>query len=165
MLAFRGVQLSCKLKCAIHGAAWFALAWFGACSPSLAQDIRIRVIDVGRGRPAAKKRIRVDFSNEDPGRRPGPMLRTGRDGVATLHLNPPPPPRFFVVLETGGYTSWSACSRLDFQVNQVLLSGKVAERVPCNAPGAQPVYTVAPGEVVVFTKRYSWWDRFKEFPR
>jgi hypothetical protein len=50
-------------------------------------------------------------------------------------------------------------------VNQVLLSGKVAERVPCNAAGDQPVYTAAPGEVVVFTKRYSWWDRFKDFPK
>jgi len=165
VLVVSEVSMRSNVKRAVRAATWFMLASWGPYH-GLAQDVRIRVIDVGNGRPLAKKRIRIDFSNGYPEQRVGPLLRTGPDGVATLHLSQPLPQRLFVVVDTGGYTSWSPCSKLDFQVSQVLLSGKVAERTPCKTTlHDQLNYKAGPGEIVVFTKRYSRWNGWKDFPR
>ena len=132
-----------------------------------AEDIRIRVIDVKTGQPVGGKRIRVDSANGNPERRRGPVLRTGHDGVAGYHLEPPLPQSLFVVLDMGGYTSWAPCSHLDFLVSRVLQAGVVAEMFPnfCgDGKDRQRDYTATPGEIVVFTQRYSWWKRWKDFP-
>lgn len=142
--------------------AALAAAWAIGGYTCLAQEVRVRVIDVKSGRAVSGKRVRVDFQYNYPEVRQGPVLRAGADGVVALHLNPPLPKSLIVELTIG---NWVQCSSGLVQLSPVLDSGVVDENHCKPGPDQKQTYTANPGEIVVFTRHISRWERLREFPR
>ncbi len=150
------------------GTALLLCCTLGGCN-CLAQDVRVRVIDVKTGQAIGGKRIRIELGDDktrdtshllDP--RQAQDLKTGSDGVATFQLKPPLPKRLIVILAIG---SWTQCSPYSFPVDRVLKLGIVAENQCKPRTSKQQEYTTEPGEIVVFTQYINRLERLKEFPR
>ena len=128
-----------------------------------AQTVIVRAIDVKSLKPIKGKVIRMQFADFPP-----PQLRAGyvdretdRDGRAVFNLPSPLPARIIINIE---FANWRQCSPQAFlyDTRQVLRSGVVADD-RCTYDASES-FSARPGEIVVFARYVSLWERLRSFP-
>ncbi len=151
-----------------------------------AQTIRIKLVDGRNGRPMADKCINVWVGDRSaPKSRPLLETQTDKNGVANLHLTEqdaevskqsqqlacglqgvidPVVKYGDTVSIRAGYVScqphradYSWLAMLDLSAEEVLQSGIVTPNA-CGKAKASPT----PGEIVLFVRPLSWWEKLKE---
>jgi hypothetical protein len=121
-------------------------------------SISVRVLDAETGKPV--KGIWVSLDSEPQLKR---LLnaKTDSHGVAAFHLSGPLPER---VGPSVSPVEFGACSELEFVTDQVLTTGIVAGNT-CSGSKPKPYVTPEAGQLVVFGKRFTWWQKvLQELP-
>lgn len=144
----------------LAGAALLAAALSAVSLAQKGPSITVRVLNSENGKPLKGVLLLVDAPSNEP-RSPQYRLladaRTNANGVAIVHLRKPIPEIFISYgdADVGRCTPWSA-----FITEEILKTGVVGANT-CSDGKFQ--YTVAPkpGKLVLFGKKWSWWERMK----
>lgn len=165
----------------------FLLLLLGLCGRVLhAQTVRIKIVDGRNGRPMADKCMSVWVGDRSaPKSRPLLMTQTDENGIVNIRLTKRDPEInnqrqrltcglhgvLHPVVKYGdtvsirtGYVScqphrpnYSWLALVDFSTKDVLESGVVTGNA-CGKAKASPT----PGEIVLFVRPLSWWEKLKE---
>jgi len=121
-------------------------------------SIFVKVLDAETGKPVKGIWVSVD-SQPQPKR----LLNAKTDsrGVAAFHLSGPLPER---VGPSVSPVEFKRCSELEFVTDQILTTGIVAGNT-CSGSKLKPYVTPEAGQLVVFGKRFTWWQKvLQELP-
>ena len=137
-------------------------------------DITLRFLDAASGRPIKGISVSVDAWDENRGRqKPQPrgvlkinknsqVIKTDKDGEGVFRLYQEPSLKTLYVTSAG---ELRGCSKNEFSIDEVLRSGVVANYKPDNHKWCVPLKaqaTAKPGEIVIFDKRMTVWDRMRQ---
>jgi hypothetical protein len=122
------------------------------------RSISVKVLDAETGQP--EKGIWVSL--DDKPRLKQPLsAKTSSHGIAGFHILGLPPERIglsFSPIEFG------SCSEVEFVTDQILMTGVVAGNT-CKSNKPKPSVTPEAGQLVVFGKRVTLWQRvLRELP-
>jgi hypothetical protein len=135
----------------------------GTAPRCFSQTLTVRAIDVKSLKPIKGKVIRLQFEDFPPLQlRKGYVDQaTDKNGRAAFNLPTPLPARVIVNIE---FANWRQCSPAlaDYDTSQVLRSGVVADDL-CTYDASQSL-SAKPGEIVIFARYVSFWDRLRNFP-
>ena len=132
-------------------------------------SISVKVLDAETGQPVKKIRVsldskphvkqslnaKTDSQDSKPHVKQSLNAKTDSHGVAWFHLSGPLPER---VGPSVSPIEFRSCSDLEFVTDQILRTGIVGGNT-CR--GSKPKVSVTPeaGQLVVFGKRITWWQR------
>jgi hypothetical protein len=121
-------------------------------------SISVKVIDAETGQPVKGIWVPLDDKSQ---LKQSLTAKTDSHGVAGFHLSGPLPERIglsFSPLEFG------SCSELEFVTDQILRTGVVAGN-SCKSSKPKPYVTPEAGQLVIFGKRVTLWQRvLRELP-
>lgn len=121
-------------------------------------SISVKVLDAETGKPV--KGIWVSLDGEPQLKR---LLNAKTDsrGLAGFHLSGALPERVGPSFSPGEFGS---CSDLEFVTDQILRTGIVSGNT-CGGSKPKPNVTPEAGQLVVFGKRFTWWQKvLQELP-
>jgi len=126
--------------------------------PTADHSISVKVLDAETGQPVKRIWVPLDY-------RPQQIqllnAKTDSHGIAVFHFSGPLPERIRL-----SFSPWDfgSCSELEFVTDQILRTGIVAgDR--CRSSKVTPQVTPEAGELVVFGKRVTLWQRvLQELP-
>jgi hypothetical protein len=171
----------CSSKCCTYPLWIFILlgAFLMLPADGFAQvNITLRFLDAESGKPIKGISVGVSAWDNNEGKQkpelPGllnidrntQVVKSDKDGKATFHLYSQPSLKILNVTSTG---ELRGCSAYQFSIEEVLRSGVVASYQAdkptdkhkwCVALKAQA--TAKPGEVVIFDKKLTKWDRIRQ---
>jgi len=121
-------------------------------------SISVKVLDAETGRPVKSIWVPLD---EKPQQSQLLNAKTDSHGIAVFHLSDPLPER--IGLSFGPW-EFGSCSEQEFVTDQILKTGVVAgDR--CKSSKPMPHLTPEAGQLVVFGKRVTLWQRvLQELP-
>lgn len=123
-------------------------------------SIAVRLLDAQSGKPLAKSAVTLTVTEN------GKVVfrshsKTDLSGVAVLSLPEPIPERIGLTYATADLGS---CSDLAFPTGDILTSGLVSKNRCFGGKLPRPV-TTKPGEIVLFGRPLTFWERTRrEFP-
>lgn len=133
--------------------------------------ITLRFLDAASGRPIKGISVSVDAWDENRGRQkpqPDGILKINKnsqvikDGEGIFRLYQEPSLKTLYVTSVG---ELRGCSKNEFSIDEVLRSGVVANYKPDNHKWCVPLKaqaTAKPGEIFIFDKRMTVWDRMRQ---
>jgi hypothetical protein len=125
------------------------------CSGENVDQISVRVLDAVTGKPIVDVPLLlgVPIGNEDANKL---RDRTDSKGTARFYLNNPIPDRIRLIFGL----EIDLCPNVAFSTDQVLKTGVIASNT-CRGPRFEYSGSPEPGELVVFARRISLWERVK----
>lgn len=151
----RIVRHSLRILCVVAVLFCAALAAIATvCSEGNSNRILVRLIDGPTGKPMAGVSILlgVPAGNENVN-----QLRDTTDSQGIARFNPSDPIPSQIYLLFGGDVVM--CPGWTFTTEQILKTGVIAEN-RCRGGKFEHSGNPTPGELVVFARRLSWWERF-----
>jgi 5-hydroxyisourate hydrolase-like protein (transthyretin family) len=120
-------------------------------------SISVKVLDAETGKPV--KGIWVPLSELDEKYKPKKVLnaKTNSQGIADFQLLEPLPER---VEFSFGPDELASCSEVQFVTDQILKTGVVAQN-RCEGSKPKPSASPAAGQLVIFGKRITLWQRMR----
>lgn len=123
------------------------------------QAISVTLIDVATGKPA--KDVWVLLRDTRKKHTLGKSIKTNSQGTAEFHLLEPQPERIGVSFAPDEFGS---CSEVEFVTEQILRTGIVGGN-RCETEKIKPSANASAGQVVIFGKRVTLWQRIlRELP-
>jgi hypothetical protein len=142
-----------------HRFAAFLIVLAVSTPTCLAQVVTVRLVDVKSLRPLKGTIVRLRFQDLHPLRIRSDYLDgvTDKEGRAAFELPEPTPDR---VLVEPQIQNWDMCSHLAYETPKVLRSGVVGQDF-CRY--ADLGFSAKPGEIVLFVRHISFWERLRSF--
>jgi hypothetical protein len=143
------------------------LSSVGIPASSLAQDITLQLIDAKTGKPLKSLHVQMRAWDGEPHvpSRPGPTPKvenfqatTDSEGRAVFHLPGPVPDN--LGFDFGGPDVLRGCSAKIFLTADVLRTGVIADYSVKSCGKLKRQASAQPGEVIIFEKKTTGWDRF-----
>jgi hypothetical protein len=127
------------------------------CIPGTKCAVMLRVVDGVTQRPL--KGVSIGLSILDDKDKPTSVLnaKTNSDGVVLFHLEDPVPQRIGVVFAPDEFKS---CSDVQFSVTQILSAG-IVDKNMCGTEHFKYSGLARPGELVVFGKKVTLWQKLR----
>lgn len=121
-------------------------------------DISVRLLDYRNGEPVTGIVVALGMTNEDGHSKPGPLPIATSDshGIAEFHLPKPVERKLYLVWPPNyGFRScgW------DLTRTELILSTGVVDPRSCGNDKIRSAIVPKPGELVVFGRRVSAWER------
>ncbi len=143
-----------------HRVVALCIAFAISAPACLGQALTVRVIDAKSLKPVKGRTVRVQFEDISPLRWRGGYVDkvTNKEGKAVFQLPAPLPDHVVVAHQI---PNWRQCSPPQYDTRQVLRSGVVGEDA---CMYADLEFTAKPGEIVIFVRYVSFWERLRSFP-
>jgi hypothetical protein len=138
----------------------FLCAWL-ATQVCTAQHMSVQVLDARSARPLNNEKVLLRFPERAASSAPNGMDSTSdADGVARFDLPHPNPSTINVFVED--YNLYPCSSFGSIDLKQVLDTGLVLRTRPrdCKFTNAALQVKPAQGQLVIFMRPLTWWDRF-----
>jgi len=127
------------------------------CSSETGHHLSVRILDAKSGKPIKRVSVGLSVTNEK-GRSVGLSdVVTNGEGVAAFDLAEPAPERIEITYSPNEL--WN-CSDIAFPTAQILKTGVVA-RYTCDDGKLKWPATAKPGELLIFSKRFTLWERMR----
>jgi hypothetical protein len=91
-------------------------------------------------------------------------VTTDSEGVAVFHIQGTLESGYCFDFASGAGAGWDYCSRTCFATADILRSGLVTENGCDPKHKLKQKFSAKPGEVIIFLKRWTFWDGLKRFP-